>query len=117
MLSTFARATRTQTLTSSRATFSTARTLRQQPIYQPPTPPQEPDNPHRAFYKSFGRPIAKVFFMALFTYQVLHYSWMKLEAMEEKEDKTAELEGLEGKLREITGKPAPAPAPAPEKKV
>ncbi|KAI5197969.1 hypothetical protein AUEXF2481DRAFT_44494 [Aureobasidium subglaciale EXF-2481] len=114
MSSTLARAT-TQTSRSCRAAFSTARTLRQQPIYQPPTPPQEPDNPHRAFYKSFGRPIAKVFFMALFTYQVLHYSWMKLEAMEEKEEKTAELEALEGKLRQITGKPAPVAAP--EKKV
>ena len=55
----------------------------------------------RAFYKSFGRPIAKVFFMALFTYQVLHYTWMKLEAMEEKEEKTAELQGLEGQLRDL----------------
>jgi hypothetical protein len=55
----------------------------------------------RAFYKSFGRPIAKVFFMALFTYQVLHYSWMRLESMEEQEEKTAELQGLEGQLREL----------------
>lgn len=55
----------------------------------------------RAFYKSFGRPIAKVFFMALFTYQVLHYTWLKLEAMEEKEEKTAELQGLEGQLRDL----------------
>lgn len=56
----------------------------------------------RAFYKSFGRPIAKVFFMALFTYQVLHYTWMRLESMEEKEEKSAELQGLEGRLRELT---------------
>ena len=40
--------------------------------------------------------------MALFTYQVLHYGWLKLEAMEEKEEKTAELQGLEGQLREMT---------------
>lgn len=110
MLSSLTRLPRTP---PSRALFSTLRSLRQQqdqqPTYQPPTPPSEPDNPHvrrasstpseqnsteltcppaqRAFYKSFGRPIAKVFFMALFTYQVLHYSWLRLEAMEEKEDK------------------------------
>ncbi|KEQ84122.1 hypothetical protein M438DRAFT_346190 [Aureobasidium pullulans EXF-150] len=102
MLSTVTRATRMQSSRSSRAAFSTVRTLRQQPIYQPPTPQPEPDNPHRAFYKSFGRPIAKVFFMALFTYQVLHYTWMRLESMEEKEEKSAELQGLEGQLRELT---------------
>jgi len=39
--------------------------------------------------------------MALFTYQVLHYTWMKLEAMEEKEEKTAELQELEGQLRDL----------------
>ncbi|KAI4742695.1 hypothetical protein E4T50_06885 [Aureobasidium sp. EXF-12298] len=101
MLSTIARASRIQTSRSSIAAFSTFRPLRQQPTYQPPTP-AEPDNPHRAFYKSFGRPIAKVFFMALFTYQVLHFTWLKLESMEEKEEKTAELQGLEGQLRDLT---------------
>ncbi|KAI4844464.1 hypothetical protein E4T44_06176 [Aureobasidium sp. EXF-8845] len=102
MLSTIARASRIHTSKSSIAAFSTLRPLRQQLNYQPPTPSEpEPDNPHRAFYKSFGRPIAKVFFMALFTYQVLHFTWLKLESMEEKEEKTAELEGLEGELRAV----------------
>ncbi|CAD0093553.1 unnamed protein product, partial [Aureobasidium mustum] len=98
MLSTLARTSRLQASRSSRAAFSTLRPLRQQPTYQPPTP-SEPENPH-----SFGRPIAKVFLMALFTYQVIHYGWLKLEAMEEKEEKTAELQGLEGQLREMTKK-------------
>ena len=40
--------------------------------------------------------------MALFTYQVLHFTWLKLESMEEKEEKTAELQGLEGQLRDMT---------------
>ncbi|KAH0363545.1 hypothetical protein KCU65_g7377, partial [Aureobasidium melanogenum] len=101
MLSTLARTSRLQASRSSRAAFSTFRPLRQQPTYQPPTP-SEPENPHRAFYKSFGRPIAKVFLMALFTYQVLHYGWLRLEAMEEKEEKTTELQSLEGQLREMT---------------
>ncbi|KAG9512729.1 hypothetical protein KCV07_g9251, partial [Aureobasidium melanogenum] len=102
MLSTLARTSRLQaSRSSSRAAFSTLRPLRQQPTYQPPTP-SEPENPHRAFYKSFGRPIAKVFLMALFTYQVLHYAWLRLESMEEKEEKTTELQGLEAQLRDMT---------------
>ena len=31
------------------------------------------------FYKRFGRPIAKVFFGAVFTYQVAYLVWNKLE--------------------------------------
>ena len=31
------------------------------------------------FYKRFGRPIAKVFFGAIFTYQVVYLVWNKLE--------------------------------------
>ncbi|KAI4721942.1 hypothetical protein E4T48_01831 [Aureobasidium sp. EXF-10727] len=101
MLATLARTSRLYTASPvSRVAFSTLGPLRQQPLYQPPTPTEE--NPHRAFYKSFGRPIAKVFFMALFTYQVLHYTWLRLEATEEKEEKTAELQGLEGQLRDLT---------------
>ena len=55
--------------------------------YQPPEPAKGTGNPHRAFYKTFGRPIAKVFLGALFTYQVIYWSWVKLEAIEEKHDK------------------------------
>jgi hypothetical protein len=40
--------------------------------------------------------------MALFTYQVLHYAWLRLESMEEKGEKTAELQGLEAQLRDMT---------------
>jgi len=41
----------------------------------------------RAFYQDFGRPIAKVFLGALFTYQVLYWSWLKLESIEVKREK------------------------------
>ncbi|KAJ2979902.1 hypothetical protein NUW58_g7086 [Xylaria curta] len=34
---------------------------------------------HKAFYKTFGRPIAKVFLMAIFTYQLAYYFWVRLE--------------------------------------
>ncbi|KAI9792109.1 MAG: hypothetical protein M1816_003091 [Peltula sp. TS41687] len=44
-------------------------------------------SPHVGFYKDFGRPIAKVFFGATFTYQVLYYVWVKLETEEIKAEK------------------------------
>jgi hypothetical protein len=39
-----------------------------------------------AFYQSFGMPIAKCFLGAIFTYQVVYWSWMKLESLEERKD-------------------------------
>ncbi|GAB7349660.1 hypothetical protein MBLNU459_g0334t1 [Dothideomycetes sp. NU459] len=128
---------------SAAARFSTSSRLREQPSYQAPTPPPAADaasNPHRDFYKTFGRPIAKVyvpaasslpfppdpirfgpsasnpvttadvpspvhsFLGALFTYQVLYYGWARLEAMDEKEDKQAELATLEAELRALDAK-------------
>ncbi|MCJ1257060.1 hypothetical protein MMC24_004885, partial [Lignoscripta atroalba] len=34
-------------------------------------------SPHVGFYKSFGRPIAKVFLGAVFTYQAVYWLWTK----------------------------------------
>jgi hypothetical protein len=42
------------------------------------------------FYRSFGSPIFKCFLMALFTYQVVYWGWMKLESIEEKVGKDGE---------------------------
>ena len=39
------------------------------------------------FYKSFGRPIAKVFLGAVFTYQFTYLAWMRLEKDEIKQQK------------------------------
>ena len=39
------------------------------------------------FYKSYGRPIAKVFLGAVFTYQAVYWLWVKLETDEIKERK------------------------------
>lgn len=39
------------------------------------------------FYKDFGRPIAKVFLMAFFTYQVTYWAWVKMEKEEAKVEK------------------------------
>ncbi|KAF2222104.1 hypothetical protein BDZ85DRAFT_137209 [Elsinoe ampelina] len=70
--------------------------------YQPPTPPPTKDNPHRNFWNSFGRPIAKVFLGAMVTYQLVYFTWLKLEAVEEKFDKDAEVKRLEAQLHGLT---------------
>ena len=42
------------------------------------------------FYKNFGRPIAKVFFAAVFVYQGVYWLWLKLETEEIKAKKQSE---------------------------
>lgn len=75
---------------------------RMQSTYQPPNPPKSQGNPHRNFYRHFGRPVAKNFLIAVATYQVLYWSWLKLEGMETKKRKTEEMHSLEGELRKLT---------------
>lgn len=36
----------------------------------------------RSFYRTFSRPVALVFLSAMFTYQVVYWSWLQLEAVE-----------------------------------
>ncbi|KAL1305530.1 hypothetical protein AAFC00_007141 [Neodothiora populina] len=88
-----------------RSRFSTSVIRRNQgPSYQSPTPPSSPpppppaSNPHRDFYKSFGRPIAKVFLMAWATYQITYWTWSKLDFMEQQGEKEEELRRLESEL-------------------
>ena len=77
---------------------------RPQSTYQAPTPPrsQKEPNPHRDFYKQFGRPVVKNFLVAVMTYQVLYYSWMYLESVEVQEQKGAEIKALEGEIKGLT---------------
>ena len=85
-------------------TRSTRRSLTiepQTPQNAPPPPPREPPKePSRvgAFYKSFSAPILKCFLGALFTYQLAYFGWMKLEAIEEAQQKKDEIKGLRGEL-------------------
>ncbi|KAF2112368.1 hypothetical protein BDV96DRAFT_580603 [Lophiotrema nucula] len=71
----------------------------------PPPPPSRPRPESKGlaanFYRSFGSPILKTFLGALFTYQVLYWSWLKLEAVEEKYDKENEISGLETQLKSL----------------
>jgi hypothetical protein len=57
-------------------------------------------------YKSggAGRAVAFNFLIAMTTFQVLYWSWLKLESMEIQQEKGTELEALEGELQKLTGK-------------
>ena len=39
------------------------------------------------FYKTFTRPVAKCLLLAMFTYQLAYYAWVKLETDEIKHEK------------------------------
>ena len=39
------------------------------------------------FYKTFARPVAKVLLMATFTYQLVYWTWVKLEKDEIKKER------------------------------
>ncbi|KAF8422872.1 hypothetical protein EV426DRAFT_704615 [Tirmania nivea] len=65
-----------------------------------------PISPHITFYTIYGRPIAKVFLIAMGTYQLLYFFWKKLETMEEQKGKQEEIDRLEKKLERIRPKTA-----------
>ncbi|PWY72511.1 hypothetical protein BO94DRAFT_627802 [Aspergillus sclerotioniger CBS 115572] len=56
-----------------------------------------------ARYKLFVGPFAKVFLGAIFTYQMLYWTWLKLEMNESKYEKNQEVAALEQKAKELTG--------------
>lgn len=96
--------------TQSNSTVSPASDIARQTGYQPPTPanqsspsssPTEPEDrePSRPnIYAVFGRPFAKVFLGAMFTYQVLYYAWERMRLSEIQEEKMGELQMLEGEV-------------------
>ncbi|KAF2657350.1 hypothetical protein K491DRAFT_330740 [Lophiostoma macrostomum CBS 122681] len=79
------------------------------PPSPPPHPQRQPSTRAGTFYRSFGSPILKCFLGALFTYQVTYWGWMKLESLEEVQDKEVdEIEGLKDELRDLLRKKAEA---------
>ncbi|KAJ5658118.1 uncharacterized protein N7484_001767 [Penicillium longicatenatum] len=52
-------------------------------------------------YGAFARPFGKVFLGAVLTYQIIYWSWMKLETDDIKLQKNEQLSGLEKKAREL----------------
>jgi len=81
---------------------SNMRIRRWNSTYQPPDPPRAASNAHRDFYKNMGRPVFKSFLIAVCTFQAIYWSWLKLESLEIKENKDAELHSVEEELRSLT---------------
>ena len=94
-----------------RALLSSSQPLKSAPrrlesTYQPPTPepgPRSGRDRHRDFYKTFGRPLAKNFLIAMATYQVLYFSWLKLESYETKRKGEDEVKRVESELKGLVG--------------
>ncbi|KAL4977817.1 hypothetical protein BDW66DRAFT_131859 [Aspergillus desertorum] len=72
----------------------------------PHPPPQQPETSAykegMSRYKVFASPFAKVFLGAVFTYQVIYWTWVKLEMEEVKVEKNQQLAALEKEARELT---------------
>ncbi|KAL4784256.1 hypothetical protein BJX76DRAFT_357218 [Aspergillus varians] len=72
----------------------------------PPNPPPQQPSAYKegmSRYKLFASPFAKVFLGAVFTYQVIYWTWVKLEMEDVKVDKNQQLAALEKEARELTG--------------
>ncbi|KAM0411730.1 hypothetical protein ACHAPD_009947 [Fusarium lateritium] len=52
------------------------------------------------FYRTFTRPIAKTLLIAVFTYQLTYWSWVKLETDEVRAERDATIEKLETTIKE-----------------
>ncbi|RKU41847.1 hypothetical protein DL546_000190 [Coniochaeta pulveracea] len=63
-----------------------------------------PKSPTSDFYKTFTRPVAKCLLLAMFTYQLAYFAWVKLETEEIRKKKTAEIAGLEEQVKELQKK-------------
>ncbi|KAL4913155.1 hypothetical protein BDW62DRAFT_193138 [Aspergillus aurantiobrunneus] len=72
----------------------------------PPNPPPQQPSAYKegmSRYKHFASPFAKVFLGAVFTYQVIYWTWVKLEMEEVKADQNKQLAALEKEARDLTG--------------
>ncbi|KAI1805489.1 hypothetical protein F4811DRAFT_514995, partial [Daldinia bambusicola] len=67
----------------------------------PPGAQQEARSPNAQFYKTFGRPMAKVFLLAVFTYQLAYYFWVRLENDEIKGEMRATIADLEARIEQL----------------
>ncbi|QKX54006.1 uncharacterized protein TRUGW13939_01088 [Talaromyces rugulosus] len=52
-------------------------------------------------FRPFGAPFIKVFLGAIFSYQLIYFTWMKLETWENKKLKNEEMQALEKKAKEL----------------
>ncbi|KAH8909013.1 hypothetical protein BR93DRAFT_977104 [Coniochaeta sp. PMI_546] len=58
------------------------------------------------FYKTFTRPVAKCLLLAMFTYQLAYFAWVKLETDEIREERQAEVASLEEQVKNLQSKAA-----------
>ncbi|KAH7318734.1 hypothetical protein B0I35DRAFT_432847 [Stachybotrys elegans] len=70
--------TRQQHPTTTTTTTTTILSVRRASNVSPDKPASETSK----FYKQFSRPVAKVLLMAVLTYQVVYWAWVKLETDE-----------------------------------
>ncbi|KAL4872184.1 hypothetical protein BDV12DRAFT_162446 [Aspergillus spectabilis] len=71
----------------------------------PPHPPSQQPSAYKegmGRYKTFASPFAKVFLGAVFTYQVIYWTWVKLEMEEVKVGRNQQVAALEKEARELT---------------
>ncbi|RKL14632.1 hypothetical protein BFJ68_g6188 [Fusarium oxysporum] len=52
------------------------------------------------FYRTFTRPIAKTLLIAVFTYQLAYWTWVKLETDEIRAEREATIEKLETTIKD-----------------
>ncbi|KAI0430820.1 hypothetical protein F5Y09DRAFT_218587 [Xylaria sp. FL1042] len=92
----------TQLIPRSRATIQLSRARARFASTQGPNEPRpEGSLNHKTFYKTFGRPIAKVFLMAIFTYQLAYYFWVRLEQDEIRAEMEATISDLEARIEAL----------------
>ncbi|KAI5862802.1 hypothetical protein GGS23DRAFT_68173 [Durotheca rogersii] len=63
--------------------------------------PQPGGSPNADFFKTFGRPIGKVFLLAIFTYQLAYFFWTSLEYEEIKGEMQATIAELEARVEQL----------------
>ncbi|KAL5419447.1 hypothetical protein PMIN04_006945 [Paraphaeosphaeria minitans] len=66
---------------------------------QAPPPPKKDPSRVGTFYRNNTYPVLKAFLLALFTYQLAYYTWLKLEIVEEKSEQQSTIQGLEEEVK------------------
>ncbi|KAK3358959.1 hypothetical protein B0T25DRAFT_531599, partial [Lasiosphaeria hispida] len=60
---------------------------------------RRPRSPTGTFYQTFSRPVAKCLLLALLTYQIAYWGWLKLDQDEQKADLSAQIAKMETQAR------------------
>ncbi|KAF7713901.1 Uncharacterized protein PECH_006757 [Penicillium ucsense] len=99
-----AHAIRAGYIRSTASTFKRSLTSTSGRLNAPPPQQQPEPSAYRqgmANYKTFAKPFSKVFLGAVLTYQLIYWTWLKLETDESMLEKNEEMTALEQKAREL----------------